>query len=304
MEQVIRWLKVYLFFAMLTWAMLAIAGSSVLPALALFSSNQSISNNAFNTRNLVAPTNLTANPAGHDVRLNWSAGQNGNGYAILGVANLLSSSCPDPTTFTTTVGSSVSTSYTDTNHYTPQGNWYCYQVKTTYGNWTSTTSNPIAAAQIGFVATTVQMSNGGTAGVLDTNDQIVVNFNQAVNTTTGAPSGYVCSTNTIPYTLVLGTAKSAGACSATEAVSLGTLIGGSSNKNGRWAATWTWSNGNQTLTVTLGTRSAGGNPTISGTWTFNPTADQTKLLSSTGSFHICDNNSNGGYCLPITASQP
>jgi hypothetical protein len=74
MEQVIRWLKVYLFFAVLTWAMLAIAGSSVLPALALFNANQSVTNNIFNTRNLIAPTNLTTNPAGHDVQLNWSAG--------------------------------------------------------------------------------------------------------------------------------------------------------------------------------------------------------------------------------------
>ncbi len=304
MEQVIRWLKVYLFFAVLTWAILAIAGSSVLPALALFSSNQSISNNSFNTRNLIAPTNLTANPAGHDVQLSWNAGQNGNGYAILGVANGTNSNCSGA--LFSGIGSTASTSYSDTGRFTPQGNYFCYQVKTTYGNWSSTTSNPITAAQIGFVATTVQLINGGTAGFLDTGDKIIINFNQPVNTTTGPASSDTVCDDLATNTIFLASTVTSGGCASGEPVEVGTLTGGAVGiKNSRYAAAYTWSNGNKTLTITIGTRIAGNkDASVGGTWTLNPTTNINKLKSSSGAFHICDTNSGGGTCLPTAAGQP
>ena len=73
-----------------------------------------------------------------------------------------------------------------------------------------------------------------------------------------------------------------------------------SGKTTNWlASNYAWSNGNKTLTVTIGSRIAGAqNPAVSESWTFNPTATATKLLSATGSFHACDTNAGGGNCLP------
>lgn len=248
---------------------------------------------------LYAPGSLTASPTGHDVALGWTAGTNGNGYAVLGVANGTSSDCTGASF--AGIGSAAGTSYTDAGRYTPQGTWFCYQVETSYGPWTSVNANPVASARIGFVATGVQAINGGTAGTLDQGDQLVFTFNQPVDTTLGAPTGYVCSTNNSPYTIVLGTSVNSGACNATETAALGTLVGGTSNKNGRFAATWNWSNGDRTLTVTIGNHTAGSFPTLTGTWTFDPTTVTGNVLSAAGDFHVCDSNAGGGDCLPTVS---
>ncbi len=178
------------------------------PVSAAFTSNQGNPSNTFATANLVAPTNLTASASGHDVALSWSAGQNGTGYAINGVANGTSSNC-SAVTFSA-VGTTAATSFTDANRFSPQGNYFCYQAVTTRGSWTSTSSNPTVAAQIGFVATTVQMINGGVAGRLDPGDQIVIQFNQAVNTSTGpASTDTVCAWGS---SILLASANTAFGC--------------------------------------------------------------------------------------------
>ncbi|MBI3537566.1 MAG: hypothetical protein HY070_08430, partial [Chloroflexi bacterium] len=188
---------------------LVLAGQLVItPAQARFSSTSNLDGNTFVTTNLVAPSSLTASVSGHDVALSWSAGQNGTAYAVKGVANGTSSDCSSATF--ASIASTASTSYTDSNRFSPQGNYFCYQVQTTLGTWNSTTSNPTVAAQIGFFATSAQFTNGGTSGALDTGDQIVVNFNQAVNTAT-APSG----TDTVcpAYQgILLGSATTSGVC--------------------------------------------------------------------------------------------
>src|SRR5207302_4470863 len=92
---------------------------------------------------LYAPSGLSATPSAHDVGLAWSAGTNGSGYAVLGVANGSSSNC-SAASFAS-IGSAAGTSHTDTGRYTPQGTWFCYQVKTSYASWTSVSSNPTAA---------------------------------------------------------------------------------------------------------------------------------------------------------------
>jgi hypothetical protein len=275
----------------------AVAGSTAAAtSQASFAAQEANRTNAYAFTALYAPSSLTATPSGHDVSLGWAAGTNGSGYQVRGVANGSSSNCSGVTF--ATVGSTAGTSYTDTGRYTPQGTWFCYEVRTSYASWTSVTGNPVAAAQIGFVVTAVQATNGGTAGKLDQGDTIVFTFNQAVDTSSGAPAGYVCSTNSNPITIVIGTAVAAGSCNRTEATTLGTLTGGTSSTNGRFAATWAWSNGNKTLTVTIGNHTAGNFTTVGGTWTFNPTTVATNVLSATGSFHVCDTNVGGGSCLP------
>ena len=244
---------------------------------------------------LYAPTSLTATASGHNVGLSWSAGTNGNGYAVLGVANGSSSDCSSATF--ASLGTAASTSYIDTGRYTPQGTWFCYQVKTTYGPWASVNGNPTTAAQLGVVAVSVAAANGGTTGKLDTGDTITITFNQAITQSTGpGSSDTVCSVN--GATVVLAATKTTGSCGAGETSDLGTLTGGSSSKNARWAATYAWSNGNTTLKIKLGTLITGSASTMSGTWKFNPVTTTTMLLSTTGLFHICDTNSGGGACIP------
>jgi hypothetical protein len=250
---------------------------------------------------LGAPSGLNATPSGHGVALTWSAGTNGTGYSLLGVANGSSSNCSSATFVAlTTIAGLATASYSDASRFTPQGTWYCYQLKTTAGtNWTSTTGNPTDAAQLGFVASTVSVTNGGTSGRLDTGDVLTFTFNQAVATATG-PSGTnsVCAVSG-GNTIVVGSTTTSGGCAAGETTNLGVLSGGSANTSTRYAATYAWSNSNQTLTVTVGSRTSGVSaPTISGSWTFDPTSSSTKLQSSTGAFHICDTNTGGGACNP------
>jgi hypothetical protein len=246
---------------------------------------------------LYAPSSLTATVAGANVNLGWTAGTNGNGYSVLGVANGTNSNCSSATP--AVIGSASGTTYTDSGRSTPQGTYFCYQVKTSYSGWTSVSGNPIAAARIGVVATTVQLTNGGTASTLDTGDKIVVTFNQAITQASG-PSGTntVCSIS--GATIVVGSTTTSGTCSALEAVYLGPLTGGTSSANARWNATYAWNASSTQLTVTIGSRTSGfANPPTSGTWTLNPTTTATKLLSATGSLHTCQTNTGGGSCLPV-----
>jgi hypothetical protein len=244
---------------------------------------------------LYAPSSLTATPSGHDVNLGWNAGTNGSGYNILGVNNGASNNCSGASF--SSISSTSGTSYADTGRYTPQGTWFCYQAQTAFASWTSVNSNPTAAAQLGVVATSVAAANGGTAGKLDSGDTITVTFNQPISTGTGpAASDTTCAVN--GNTILLATTTLAGACATSESVDLGKLSGGSSNKNARWNATYTWSNAGKTLTVTLGVLRSGNAPPISGIWTLNPTTTPTKLLSTASSYHTCDSNTGGGFCLP------
>jgi hypothetical protein len=280
-------------------AIAVVAAGAVLLASSSASLNAQIANQSdvWSFTALYAPSSLTATTTGHNVALGWTAGTNGDGYSIVGVANGTSSDC-STVTFGA-VGSSAVTSYTDTGRFTPQGTYFCYQVQTSYASWTSVNGNPTAAARIGFFAASIAAANGGTAGRLDTGDRIVVTFNQAVTTSTG-PSGTntVCARNG-GDTITLGAIDTTGNCAKDETNNLGTVTGGTVSANGRWLATWAWSVGNTVLTITLGARVQGtNNVTTAGAWTFNPVTTTTKLLSTTGSFHVCDTNAGGGNCLP------
>ena len=274
------------------------------PSFARFTELDTTSGNTFTTRQLIAPTNLVTSARGHDVILTWNAGQNGNGYAVLGVSNGLSSDCSGVTY--SSIATTTTTTYTDTNRYSPQGTFYCYQVKTIYNTWSSIANNPTAAAQIGFVANSIRMNNGGTAGQLDPNDQIVITFNQPVDTSTGPASGNTVCTETTSGTILLGSTTLGGSCYLTETVTLGKISGGTLGNNARFNATYTWGNANQTITVTIGSRIEGAsNPSVgSASWTLTPTTDSTRLKSATGAFHVCDTNTGGGNCLPSTTTIP
>jgi hypothetical protein len=257
---------------------------------------------AISSRNLVAPASLTATPSGHDVNLSWPAGSNGSGYAVATANNGTSSNCTSATF--AALASTASTTYADTGRYLQQGTYQCYRVATTYGTWSSVSSNPLAAAQLGFVASTVSVTNGGVAGTLDPGDKIVITYNQAVTTATGPISTSKVCTNAASSGAIVMIGDAIASCTATTAVLVGSLTGGTSSKTAAYNATWTWSAGNTVLTVTVGTRTSGtANSAITGTQTFNPTTTATATLSATGSFHNCDTNTGGGNCLPtVTGS--
>ncbi|HVF98332.1 MAG TPA: hypothetical protein VND68_00710, partial [Chloroflexia bacterium] len=268
---------------------------------ALLTAGTTNPNARFATTSLYAPTGLQASPSGRSGALSWAAGQNGNGYKVLGLGNGTSSACPAATSASyTAITTTTGLSYIDANRSpasVPQGTWYCYQVQTSYQSWSSVLNNPVAGVQVGVVATSAQLVNLS-ASKLDTGDQFIFTFNQAIDTSSGPVSGNsVCSNGT---TIWIGSTATSGGCAVTETVNVGKITGGTLVENTRWAATYAWSNGNTRLTVTLGARIAGNKaPVLSAsTWTFTPTTTSTKLLSAAGAFHICDSNTGGGSCTP------
>jgi hypothetical protein len=275
----------------------AIASSAAVAtvAYASFTSTRTAAGGAISTRNLLAPGSLTATPSGHNVAVSWTAGSNGSGYKLLAAANGASSNCSAASFANLTATASLT--YTDSGRYTPQGMYECYQVETTYNSWYSVSGNPTAAAQLGFVAAGVAVTNGGGAGKLDTGDTVVVTYNQAVNTATGPSATDNVCTDTGTNTIVLGS-TGAGTTCATGPVTLGTITGITVNKKSRYAATWTWNAAHTALTITIGANTAGSAANITGTGSFGPTTTATGMLSTTGAFHNCDTNTGGANCLP------
>ncbi len=282
-------------------------GPGLRGTFALLTARTGNANSVFAATALYAPGSLQASPSGRSGALSWTAGQHGSGYKVLGFGNGTNSTCPASTSASyTAIGTATTLSYTDANRSpasVPQGTWYCYQVQTTYQSWSSVENNPVVGVRVGVVATAFNYVNTNTTR-LDTGDQLIFTFNQAITPSTGPTTGNsVCNTTT---TIWLASTTTSGGCATTEAVNLGRITGGSLSDNARFAATYAWSNGNTRLTVTIGSRTAGNrSPTMNGSWIFTPTTTSTKLLSTTGSFHICDTNTGGGSCTPaLTVGAP
>jgi len=272
---------------------LFLAGSAT--AIAAFSKTASASQ-TISSRNLGAPTGLTGAASGHNVNLSWTAGTNGDGYAVAAAANGTSTNCSAASfsALTTTAGTSV----TDSGRFSPEGTIECYRVTTTYGTWSSQTANPTVAVRLGVVAQSVAIANGGTAGQLGPGDTIVITYNQAISTASGPAAGNNVCTNT-GGTIMVGVTGTGTTCSTASATTVGTLTSLTINRAARYNTTFAWSAGNTVLTVTIGSRSAGAqDPTVSGTAVHTPTTTATGLLSATGSFHTCSTNSGGGNCTP------
>ncbi len=289
--------------------LLSTTGPFIERASALSTDQQVLGNNFFATTSLSAPGDLSASAQGHDVALSWSEGQSGTGYEVFGVENGTSSDC-SAVTFTS-LDSTTTTGYSDSDRFAPQGTWFCYQVQTARDTWRSQQNNPVAAAQLGFVAASLQLTNGGDTtacgdaqyGVLedlDCGDQISVTFNQPVNTATGPGSGDTVCADQSSGTIWLGSTGS-GDCTSNETVHLGRLTGGTiGDSNSRFDASYDWNTEQTGLIVTVGALVSGTiYPTLSDSlWTLTPITDTGDLLSNSGAYHICDTNADGGNCLP------
>jgi hypothetical protein len=245
--------------------------------------------------NVGTASSLTGAASGHDVSLAWAAGANGTGYAIAAAANGTSTNCASAAfaALTTTAGTTV----TDTGRFSPQGTIECYRVTTTHGTWSSQSGNPTVAVRVGVVAQSVVIADGGTANTLGQGDTITITFNQPISTASGPLASDTVCTNT-GGTVMVGVAGSGGSCPTTSATTVGTLTGVTINRAARFDATFTWSASNTVLTVAIDARSAGQNPTVSGTAVYTPTTTATGLLSQTGGFHACSSNAGGGNCTP------
>ena len=231
------------------------------------------------------------------MNLSWTAGTNGNGYAIAAAANGTSSNCTAAAfaALTTTAGTSI----TDTGRFTPQGTFECYRVTTTYGTWSSQTGNPTVAVRLGVVAQASPWRTGARRGRFDQGDTITITFNQAITTA----SGPIAVEQHLHQHRRDGDARRHGVsgttCSTAPRRPSARSHRSTINRAARFNATYAWSAGNTVLTVTIGSRSAGAqNPTISGTAVYTPTTTATGLLSQTGAFHTCSSNTGGGSCTP------
>jgi hypothetical protein len=297
-------------------------------AYAAFASTTSNGSNAVTATTLTPPTGLTGTPAGRNVSLAWSAATPATGYDIQGAAPASGSSSCGGLTFTAVSGANpttTTTSYTDTNRAAPSGTtptppaiahgrWYCYRALTRYNVWASPTTSAAVAVRVGVVATGITITNAantagcgssGVSGALDCGDQVVITFNQAINTATGpAASNTVCGQSNGTTLLLASTTTSGGCNTGTEQVNVGRLTTPQLTNSGRYAASYAWSAGNTVLTITLGSRVAG-NRNVEpdpGTTTLTPSTDTADLQSSSGAVHACHTNTGGGDCLPTTTN--
>ena len=197
--------------------------------------------------------------------------------------------------------------------YNPGGaapGWAVMPGSTGNQGWESLQASPNAAKApagalvqtvIGFVVTSWSSSNGGAAGSLDSGDTFTFNFNQPVDTTTVALAGTNICASKLSNSLGIGDATATGGCSATPRLGVLSAQAGATNAFGphdRWPITPLWSNGNMTLTVTLG---AGPVDTVTGSFQLTPNA---AIMSANGApkVAICTNAAPpNGRCLVTTA---
>jgi hypothetical protein len=276
---------------LLALALLLAAAAAAAFSSANFSASSGNPSNAVTTATVGAASGLTAGASGRDVNVAWTAGTNASSAVVSGGPSQ-TSSCAG-VTYTQLATPSPAT-YTDANRSSPAGSWYCYRVQAAFHSFSSLTTSPTVATQLGVVASAATLANNGasstsgcsaaSSGALDCRDRIVIDFNQAIDTGSGpGSSGKVCGDETSASILIGYTGF--GTC-ASSGYSIGKLKGSWANNSARYDATFTWSNGNTRLTVDLGIRRAGTSDMqlSGGSWSFTPASG---LTSSTGAVGIC-----------------
>jgi hypothetical protein len=116
-------------------------------AVAVLKRSRSIPSNVIQTGTLGAPSHLTVVFQGNGFVLSWASGSNGDGYEILG-AEQLSPDCARASFAAVGTANGLSaTHFIDAKRKLGEGHWFCYQVRTRRGTWTSGSNNPIVAAK-------------------------------------------------------------------------------------------------------------------------------------------------------------
>jgi hypothetical protein len=245
---------------------------------------------------LGAPTLAAPSVSGNNPSLTWTVSGHGPGAAsgqgqeVLGsftASNGTSTTCPTTGYTQIAVPSGTATTYTDSGRGAGVGGeYYCYEIGTTYGtNWV--TPSTAQRVQFPFYATGVTLSNGN--GTIASGDKVTISFN---NTPQGFSSTGSLTVITCTSTRVLVGASS---CSSTPSVGTLTLSGKTIGSSKTYSSSYTFSA--NTLTVTLGganTLTLGGTGTAS--WKLTPTA----TLKQGGNVAICTASASG--CVPSTTS--
>ena len=307
------------------WSLILVvlAGALVPGSGALFSAVADNSASTWTTTSLYSPTNLAGSVQGDTVSLTWNAAQpnnngNGNGYVISGVNVGTNPATPCPASaasYTTYSGATAALRYSDSSALAsrPAGSFACYLVQTGYRpagpppwasapTWTSVDTLPTTKLQVGFVATSLSFANGGYfPAVLEPGDTITITFNQPVNTAS-VPAQAICVNHTTGA-IYLDQPNLAVPC--TTSAALGVVTGGSVQSvgaDGLYTATYAWSNGNTTLTMTVGAFLAG-SPVLlnAGTRTLTPS---NTLTTGPSNYPVCSATPPGGACQPTTTTLP
>jgi hypothetical protein len=235
--------------------------------------------------------------SGYDATLGWTAGTHGvAGEQILGFDNTTTSNCTG-VTYTALTTISAATTYTDSNRgSTANGDWYCYEVASANGGWTSPTALTYSAVQLGLVATALTITNVATNNSIAATDTVKITFNQQA---TGLPTTTNIKVCAIAGTLtsgeiILGDTSGGTGCSTSDGSSIGTITGIAVGTPTRAFTTSTISTTGATTTITIG---GTGTNTESGTAKFTP-VNSIKSFATTDQATICIAASTN--CQPTT----
>lgn len=210
-------------------------------------------------------------------------------------------------------GASARANFTD-------GRLVCYKVQTSYpccpggvegtNPWLSQDSgsqvNPVVVANLGMTLVSFASGNGASSGTLAASDWFEFTFNQPIDPATAiTTSEYVC-TDTTTDTVWVGVSGTGGSCpqktgnsSMKDTTFSGFLItktgGIGVSQTSRFAiASVTFPScpvnsppGCQKMRVTLGTRTQGSAPSLSGTYKVEPSSDLNFIKSNVGGVKIC-----------------
>lgn len=135
-----------------------------------------------------------------------------------------SASCGSYSSFSTTTAAATTADVTGTN----LADWWCFEVQststsaTTSGAWTSDVVT-FTPRQILVPVSVAMANNGGTASRPDTNDTIIITFNQNINTPT---ANHFCLVNSGSNDVIfIGDTRASGTCAATDTYTIGKITG-------------------------------------------------------------------------------
>jgi len=326
--------------AVLVLCAVILASAAVKGTMALYFAQTTHASNTYNTAAVYDPSAITGAPTDNTEVVGWTdPGHNhgnGNGYAVFAyhqgpTAGTACSTTQANYTFVAGVAS-TSTAFTDNGVFAGSNvnydaSYTCYMIRTwdvpgvnpsswtsgTVPTWTSQIA-PSPANQyvtpngvpVGFFASSVALGNAN--GTVAAGDTIVINYDQATDAPnlTGLKVCILKSTGAI----YIGQNIAAITCDTAGGTSVGVMTGAvfGTKKDALIAATWVWSNGNKTLTVTLGALLSGTFPSaMTGTMTFTPSQSpetgQPIVKSADATIFPCNLNHTANEGIPPGSTQ-
>ncbi len=271
-------------------AVALLAGTRTGVTSALFNAQTKNTGSAFAGGWVAAATPAAPTLSGANVNLSWTPGAQGVAAQRLYWAdNGTSSTCTAPT-FSALGGAlpAATTSATDTGRGSgsTNGHYVCYRIDSVNNSWTTPAS--FAAVRVGFVATSVSMTDSN--ATLANNDTFVVRFNQrpAVPASTK-----VCTFASPTNVILIGDPSNCASSNDAAALRFSLSSGSLARTSSGYAATYTVDTTTNTLTATITTSPTTANRTTatSPVWVFTPGT----ITSFTGGAAACTSSPS---CTP------